>query len=51
MSSENLHVPREVLSQDARLLHYAITSLMEELAKETLKHSAPAVLDHEKSMG
>jgi hypothetical protein len=31
MSSENLHVPREVLSQEARLLHYAITSLMEEL--------------------
>jgi uncharacterized protein len=31
MPSENLHIPREVLSQDARLLHYAITSLMEEL--------------------
>ena len=31
MSSENLHVAREVLSQEARLLHYAITSLMEEL--------------------
>ena len=31
MSSENLHVPRDVLSQEARLLHYAITSLMEEL--------------------
>jgi hypothetical protein len=31
MSSENLHVPREVLSQEARLLHHAITSLMEEL--------------------
>ncbi|HEY1796921.1 MAG TPA: ferritin [Stellaceae bacterium] len=31
MPSENLHVPREVLSQEARLLHYAITSLMEEL--------------------
>jgi uncharacterized protein len=31
MSSENLHVPREVLSQEARLLHYAIASLMEEL--------------------
>ena len=31
MSSENLHVPREVLSAEARLLHYAITSLMEEL--------------------
>ena len=31
MSSENLHVPREVLSQEARLLHHAITSLIEEL--------------------
>ena len=31
MSSENLHVPREILSQEARLLHNAITSLMEEL--------------------
>ena len=31
MSSENLHVPRDVLSQEARLLHNAITSLMEEL--------------------
>src|SRR6201995_3917295 len=31
MSSEDLHVPRDVLSQEARLLHYAITSLMEEL--------------------
>ena len=31
MSSENPHVPREVLSQEGRLLHYAITSLMEEL--------------------
>ena len=31
MSSENLHVPREVLSQDGRLLHHAITSLIEEL--------------------
>ena len=31
MSSENLHVPREVLSQEGRLLHYAMTSLMEEL--------------------
>src|SRR5438067_6808592 len=31
MSSENLHVPREVLSQEARLLHHAITSLKEEL--------------------
>jgi uncharacterized protein len=31
MSSENLHVPREVLSQEARLLHNAITSLVEEL--------------------
>ena len=31
MSSENLHVPRDVLSQEARLLHNAITSLVEEL--------------------
>ena len=31
MSSESLHIPREKLSQDARLLHYAITSLKEEL--------------------
>lgn len=31
MSSEELHVPRETLSRDARLLHYAITSLREEL--------------------
>jgi hypothetical protein len=31
MPSENLHIPREKLSQEARLLHYAITSLMEEL--------------------
>jgi ferritin-like protein len=31
MSSENLHVPREKLSQEARMLHYAITSLQEEL--------------------
>lgn len=31
MSSEDLHVPREILSQEGRLLHYAITSLKEEL--------------------
>lgn len=31
MSSESLHVPREILSQEGRLLHYAITSLKEEL--------------------
>ncbi len=31
MSSESLHVPREVLSQEGRLLHHAITSLKEEL--------------------
>jgi len=31
MSSEDLHVPREVLSREGRLLHYAITSLKEEL--------------------
>ena len=31
MSSEDLHIPRERLSKEARLLHYAITSLKEEL--------------------
>src|SRR6202044_215846 len=31
MSSEDLHVPRDVLTQESRLLHYAITSLKEEL--------------------
>ncbi|HJU20494.1 MAG TPA: ferritin [Stellaceae bacterium] len=31
MSSEDLHVPRERLSQEGRLLHYAIVSLKEEL--------------------
>jgi hypothetical protein len=31
MSSESLHIPRETLSQEGRLLHYAITSLKEEL--------------------
>jgi hypothetical protein len=31
MSSESLHVPREVLSPEGRLLHHAITSLKEEL--------------------
>ena len=31
MSSEDLHVPREALSPEGRLLHYAITSLKEEL--------------------
>jgi hypothetical protein len=31
MSSESLHVPREKLSQEGRLLHHAITSLKEEL--------------------
>lgn len=31
MSSESLHVPREKLSEHTLLLHYAITSLMEEL--------------------
>jgi len=31
MSSEELHVPRDILSQEGRLLHYAITSLKEEL--------------------
>jgi hypothetical protein len=31
MSSEDLHVDRARLSDEARLLHYAITSLKEEL--------------------
>ena len=31
MSSEGLHVPRESLSKQTLHLHYAITSLMEEL--------------------
>jgi ferritin-like protein len=31
MSSETLHVPRERLSKQTLHLHYAITSLMEEL--------------------
>jgi ferritin-like protein len=31
MSSEDLHIPREKLSKTARLMHYAITSLKEEL--------------------
>ena len=31
MSSEDLHIPRDRLSKGARLLHYAITSLKEEL--------------------
>jgi ferritin-like protein len=31
MSSETLHVPREKLSERTLHLHYAITSLMEEL--------------------
>jgi ferritin-like protein len=31
MSSEGLHVPREKLSRKTLELHYAITSLMEEL--------------------
>jgi uncharacterized protein len=31
MSSEDLHIPRERLSPEARLLHYAIVSLKEEL--------------------
>ena len=31
MASENLHVPREKLSKSTIQLHYAISSLMEEL--------------------
>src|SRR5579871_6697627 len=38
MASETLHVPREALSAEARLLHYALTSLMEEL--EAVEHAS-----------
>jgi hypothetical protein len=31
MASETLHIPRDLLSAEARLLHYGIASLMEEL--------------------
>ncbi|HSD34629.1 MAG TPA: ferritin [Alphaproteobacteria bacterium] len=31
MSSEDLHIPRDRLSAEGRLLHYAIASLREEL--------------------
>lgn len=55
MSSEDLHVPRERLSQEARLLHYAIVSLKEELdavdwyrqrADDTEDEALKAVLLH-----
>jgi hypothetical protein len=47
MSSEDLHVPRDVLSQDARLLHYAITSLKEELdAVDWYRQRADDCEDH-----
>ncbi|MGH7037243.1 MAG: ferritin [Stellaceae bacterium] len=55
MSSESLHVPRETLSQKGRLLHYAITSLKEELdavdwyrqrADDTEDEALKAVLLH-----
>jgi hypothetical protein len=55
MSSESLHIPRERLSDEARLLHYAITSLKEELdavdwyrqrADDTEDRDLKAVLRH-----
>jgi uncharacterized protein len=55
MSSEDLHVPRERLSPEARLLHYAIVSLKEELdavdwyrqrADDTEDQALKAVLLH-----
>jgi hypothetical protein len=55
MSSEDLHVPRERLSPEARLLHYAIVSLKEELdavdwyrqrADDTEDEALKAVLLH-----
>jgi uncharacterized protein len=55
MSSEDLHIPRERLSPEARLLHYAIVSLKEELdavdwyrqrADDSEDHALKAVLLH-----
>ena len=55
MSSETLHVPRESLSKATLHLHYAITSLMEELeaidwyrqrADDTTDESLKAILIH-----
>jgi ferritin-like protein len=55
MSSETLHVPRESLSKATLHLHYAITSLMEELeavdwyrqrADDTDDDSLKAILIH-----
>jgi ferritin-like protein len=55
MSSENLHVPRESLSEGTLHLHYAIVSLMEELeavdwyrqrADDTKDEGLKAVLLH-----
>ncbi len=55
MSSEGLHVPRESLSRDTLELHYAITSLMEELeavdwyrqrADDTADPELKAILQH-----
>ena len=55
MASEALHVPREKLSQHTLYLHYAISSLMEELeavdwyrqrADDTADESLRAILLH-----
>ncbi|MDQ0464602.1 ferritin-like protein [Caulobacter ginsengisoli] len=55
MSSETLHVPRESLSRATLHLHYAITSLMEEMeavdwyrqrADDTADESLKAILIH-----
>jgi hypothetical protein len=45
MSSENLHAPRERLSQETLNLHSAIVSLMEERAA-----CAPARLRHQRRL-
>jgi len=48
MSSEVLHTPREKLSKKTLLLHYAITSLMEELeAVDWYRQRAEATKDPE----
>jgi hypothetical protein len=52
MSSEDLHIPREILSDDARLLHYAITSLKEELdAVDWYRQRADDMPDEEELKG
>ena len=47
MASEPLHIPREALSKQGRLLHYAITSLKEELdAVDWYRQRADDCEDH-----